>query len=76
MFNNLIPTDLFQNLNASYKRKSTKLDVEKAAADVGIDMDALPDELSSYSDEDDDYFSGGSYQDSDSGNEFVFVLIC
>jgi len=71
MFNDLIPTDLFQNLNASYKRKSTKLDVEKAAADVGIDMDALPDELSSYSDEDDDYFSGGSYQDSDSGNEFV-----
>ena len=84
MFNDLVPQDLFQNLNQSYQRKSTKSEVEKAAAEVGIDMNELP-EAAEYDDEDEDdeedYYSDGkdyysddnTYQQSDASGDGDFM---
>jgi Ca2+-binding EF-hand superfamily protein len=44
MFNDLIPKDLFKDLNQSYHKKTKKDKLTKLAAEVGIDMDQLPDD--------------------------------
>jgi Ca2+-binding EF-hand superfamily protein len=73
IFNNLVPGDLFQNLNKSYKRKTTSKDIEQAAKDVGIDMNELPDvedyDQDNDDDEDDEDYSDAAYQDSDAPDD-------
>ena len=76
MFNDLIPTDLFKNLNKSYVKKTKKKELTKLAEEVGINMDELPDEAD-YSEEDDSFDEDDGnntrYQESDTSGNDEFV---
>jgi Ca2+-binding EF-hand superfamily protein len=58
MFNNLIPLDLFKDLDRSYHKRTSDDAIKKAAAAAGIDMDALASDLSESSGEEEDDYGG------------------
>ena len=61
MFNDLIPVDLFKDLDKSHRKKTSEKDVKRAAEAAGIDMDNLESDHSEieYSDDDDDDYQTG-----------------
>ena len=84
MFSDLVPQDLFKNLNQSYKRKATKEQIEKAAKEVGIDLNELPNNAYETDEgteegEENDYYddysdaSENDYQDSDASGDGEYL---